>query len=360
MDSRESHRVHGSFLGRHHRRVKSELRQDPCTRNWVVIAPTRSQRPHAPDERPLRQLHVDRCPFCPGRESETPPEVWRLASPAGGWRVRVVPNRFALLTPDGSPRRQVSPEGFVGMPGIGHHEVIIESPDHSADLARGEDADVRAVLEAYRARFNALRRADTSVIVIFRNHGPAAGTSLAHPHSQIVATPVVPIDIRHRFEVAMQHYDAFGTCLYTDVLDRELGDGRRIVLETPRFVAFQPFASAMPFETWIMPRDALACFGDATDATLDDLARALHAVLAGLAEGLGDPDYNAVLQSAPVRDENREYFIWHLRILPRLAIAAGFELGSGMPVNPTQPEDTAAALRRFVQRHWETSIRAER
>jgi UDPglucose--hexose-1-phosphate uridylyltransferase len=302
MDSRESHRVHGSFLGRHHRRVKSELRQDPCTRNWVVIAPTRSQRPHAPDERPLRQLHVESCPFCPGRESETPPEVWRLASPAGGWRVRVVPNRFALLTPDGSPRRQVSPEGFVGMPGIGHHEVIIESPDHTADLARGDDADVRGVLEAYRARFNALRSADASVIVIFRNHGPAAGTSLAHPHSQIVATPVVPVDIRHRFEVAMQHYDAL----------------------------------------------------------LDDLARALHAVLAGLAEGLGDPDYNAVLQSAPVRDENREYFIWHLRILPRLAIAAGFELGSGMPVNPTQPEDTAAALRRFVQRHWETSIRAER
>jgi UDPglucose--hexose-1-phosphate uridylyltransferase len=320
----------------------------------VVIAPSRTQRPHGlrPALLNVASDGMD-CPFCPGSEDETPAEVWRLDRPDGSWQVRVVPNRFAMLTPDGSPRRQVSAEGFVAMPGVGHHEVIVESPDHSADLARATDAEVRAVLEAYRARFNALRTAGTGVIVIFRNHGPAAGTSLAHPHSQIVATPVVPIEIRHRFEVAMQHYDALGTCLYSDLLERELKDARRVVLRTPRFVAFQPFASAMAFETWIMPREALPCFGDLTDSALDELAPTLRAVLAGLSEALGDPDYNAVLQSAPVGDEHREYFAWHLRILPRLAIAAGFELGSGMAVNPTRPEDTAAALRRFVQREWE-------
>jgi UDPglucose--hexose-1-phosphate uridylyltransferase len=236
------------------------------------------------------------------------------------------------------------------MPGVGQHEVIIESPDHSADLARADTTAVRAVLEAYRARYNALRAAGTGVIVIFRNHGAAAGTSLAHPHSQIVGAPVVPIQIRHRFEVAMQHYDDLGTNLYMDVLERELRDGRRIVLETPRFVVFQPFASAAPFETWIMPRLPQPCFGDTSDADLDALAPVLQAVLAGLADALGDPDYNAILQSAPVGDEHREYFVWHLRILPRLAIAAGFELGSGMPVNPARPEDTAATLRPLVRR----------
>jgi UDPglucose--hexose-1-phosphate uridylyltransferase len=186
--------------------------------------------------------------------------------------------------------------------------------------------------------------------VIYRNHGPAAGTSLAHPHSQIVGAPVVPIQIRHRFEVAMQHYDDLGTCLYTNILERELRDEKRIVVEAPRFVVFEPFASVAPFETWIMPRQTEPSFGDATDADLDALAPVLRAVLASLAAAQGDPDYNAILQSAPVGDEHREYFVWHLRIVPRLAIAAGFELGSGMPVNPSRPEETAAALRPLVRR----------
>jgi len=141
---------------------------------------------------------------------------------------------------------------------------------------------VRGVLEAYRARYRALTSETKGVILLFRNHGPGAGTSLDHPHSQIVATPVVPIQVRHRFEVAMQHYNDLGTCLYLDMLDRELRDGRRIVLETEEFVAFQPFASAVAHETWIMPRWHQASFGDATDAALDALAPALRSVLHGL------------------------------------------------------------------------------
>jgi UDPglucose--hexose-1-phosphate uridylyltransferase len=254
-----------------------------------------------------------------------------------------------MLAPDGAPQRQVSPQGFVYMPGVGRHEVIIESPEHTADLARADTAQVRAVLEAYRARYRALRATTAGVILIFRNHGPGAGTSLAHPHSQIVATPVVPIQVRHRFEVATQHFDDRGTGLYHDVLAAELEDGRRILLQTSRFVAFQPFASAAPFESWIMPRKAQASFGNASDAALDDLARVLRDVLAGLADALGDPDYNAVLQSAPVGDEHREYFVWQLRIVPRLATAAGFELGSGMAVNPTLPETAAATLRQSIE-----------
>lgn len=326
----------------------SELRQDPSTRDWVVIAPERNMRPH-----PLRRADAHEetnahCPFCPGHEFETPAELLRIDGPDGRWQVRVVPNRFPMLAPDGKPERTVSDVGLVSMPGVGHHEVIIESPDHKADLSRVHIADVRTVLGAYRSRYRVLRSQSKGVILVFRNHGGGAGTSIAHPHSQLVATPVVPIQIRHRFEVAMQHYDDLGTCLYLDIVDRELRDGRRVVLLSDQYIAFQPFASSTPYETWIMPRWNQASFGDCTDEALEALAPVLRQVLAGLRDLLGDPDYNAVLHSAPVGDEQREYFIWHVRIVPRLSTPAGFELGSGMAVNPACPEDTAAQLRAAI------------
>jgi UDPglucose--hexose-1-phosphate uridylyltransferase len=243
----------------------------------------------------------------------------------------------------------VSPEGFISMPGVGHHEVIIETPDHDGDLATGSDASVRGVLEVYRARYQSLRAEGAALIVIFRNHGPSAGTSLSHPHSQIVSTPVVPIEVRHRFEVAQQHYDDMGTCLYSDILRRELADDRRIVLQTEHFVAFQPFASAFSYETWLMPRAQQATFGSITDQQLDDMAGALRRVLAGLRQLLDDPDYNYVIESAPPDDEDSEYYVWHLRIAPKLGTPAGFELGSGMRVNPFPPEKAAQALRDVVE-----------
>jgi UDPglucose--hexose-1-phosphate uridylyltransferase len=331
----------------------SELRQDPSTRDWVVIAPERGLRPHTvaePQAAPDGQTETA-CPFCPGHEAETPPEVWRMPPDrTKPWQVRVVPNRFPMLAPDGNARRQVSPDGFVRMPGVGRHEVIVESPDHSADLARVDDASVLAVLETYRARYRALRAEGAGVILIFRNHGPRAGTSISHPHSQIVSAPIVPVQVRHRFDVAMQHYDDLGTCLYVDLLERELSDGRRVVLETPAFVAFQPFAAGAAFETWIMPRIAQPAFGDARDSALADLATVFRRVLAGLADALGDPDYNAIIHSAPPGDESREYFVWHVRVIPRLATSAGFELGTGMAINPTLPEKTADLLRHVIQK----------
>lgn len=328
----------------------SELRQDPTTRNWVIIAPERSRRPSTFRERRERQLaEADGCPFCPGREAETPGALWQLSDSAGAWRVRVIPNKFPALVEGGQRRRRITPQGFVGVDGVGRHEVVIESRDHDADLATADPALVRDVLAAYRDRYRALRADRAALIVVFRNHGPGAGTSLAHPHSQIVAAPIVPYHIRHRLAVAEQHYDDLGTCLYLDIIEREVGDGRRIVLANDRFVAFQPYASTSPFETWILPRAHQASFGDATDEALDALAPLLRAVLAGLRRELDDPDYNYVINSAPPGEEAHEYFIWHLRIVPRLASPAGFELGSGIRINPSSPEAAAAALRRAIE-----------
>ena len=327
----------------------TELRQDPATRNWVVIAPERSSRPDSFGLSRKSRLDESTCPFCPGREAETPAEVLLLNAEDGAWQVRVVPNKFPILAGGGSRRRHTSPQGFVSMPGVGRHEVVIESREHTDDLATASEVSTRRVLDAYRARYRSLREEAAAVIVIFRNHGPGAGTSLSHPHSQIVATPVVPIEIRHRFDVAMQHYDDVGTCLYVDMVERELLDGQRIVFQSERFVAFQPFASASPFETWIMSRFHQPSFGDVGDAALDELAHVLPAVLGGLRRVLDDPDYNYVIYSAPPGDEDREYFAWHLRIVPRLLTPAGFELGSGIPVNPSRPEETAIRFRHSIE-----------
>jgi len=158
--------------------------------------------------------------------------------------VRVVPNKFAMLEGGGRPHRHRVAGGFLAMEGRGHHEVVVESPHHDWDIATGTVTEVRTILEAYRARSLALRDERSGVILPFRNHGVAAGTSLAHPHSQIVKTPTMPLRPRQVLDVARAYYDDFGSCLYVDVAKRELADGRRMVLATPALLAFQPFAAA--------------------------------------------------------------------------------------------------------------------
>jgi len=327
----------------------TELRLDQTIRNWVIVAPERSKRPNAFRRRPRERAETnDTCPFCPGREAETPPELFRLQDDKGGWRLRVVPNKFAALSGDGSRDQIANGLGFTSMPGVGSHEVVIESPRHDGDIATASDGEVGDVLAAYRARHRALRKSSAAMVVIFRNHGAGGGTSLPHPHSQIVAAPVVPLLVRHRFDVAMQHYDDTGHCLYVEILHRELADGRRIVAQNDGFVAFQPFAAASPFETCLMPRTHRASFADTTDDELAHLAPLLRDVLAGLRRLLDDPDYNYVIHSAPPGDEGRPYFLWHLQIVPRLTTPAGFELGSGISINPSSPELTAAELREAI------------
>jgi UDPglucose--hexose-1-phosphate uridylyltransferase len=325
----------------------NELRRDPTTGNWVIIAPGRGRRPESfrREKRPVKEGAV--CPFCPGHEADTPPDRWRLDG-EGGWRVRVVNNKFPALEGDSPARRLAVEQGFVAMSGAGHHEVVVESPRHDWDMATASDTEVRDVLEAYRTRYRALRGSGAAVIVVFRNHGAGAGTSLAHPHSQIVAAPVVPLQIRHRFDVARQHFDDLGGCLYMEQLGLELASGRRLVLVGERFVSYQPFAASYPFETWIVPRFQQTSFGDADDGALDALAPALRRVLSGLRRLLDDPDYNLVIHSAPPGEEERQYFLWHIQIVPRLTTPAGFELGSGIPVNASSPEETAVMLREAV------------
>lgn len=328
----------------------SEIRQDPTTKEWVIIAKERARRPHnfaRTQAKPEPPAFLPSCPFCPGNEAMTPSETLSHQDPkTQSWRVRAFANQFPALSPGGSTMRREEEGLFLEMDGIGAHEVIVETPIHNKPLALMEDSGVEDVLLVYQERYNALSQMPyIKLIIIFKNHGPAAGTSLEHPHSQLVATPVVPRYIRMQYEVATRYYDDTGRCLYSDLTGHELRIGKRIVMETERFVVFHPFASHRPFETWIVPKAHQACFGNAPGEDLKNLAHVLRITLLKLYKALNNPDFNYVIDTAPVGDENNNYYLWHLRIIPRLTEMAGFEIGSGIYINTALPEETAQFMR---------------
>jgi UDPglucose--hexose-1-phosphate uridylyltransferase len=330
----------------------SEIRQDPTTKEWVIIASERRKRPSDfihQVSRPEKPPFVSSCPFCPGNENMTSSAV--LAYPdsnTGAWQIRVVTNRFPAVTPEGSTSRQIEHGFFLSMEGTGCHEVLIETPVHNKPLALMNDTEVAWVLRAYRQRYDAMAQMPfVKSIIIFKNHGPGAGTSLEHPHSQLVATAIVPRHMRMQYEVAISYYDDNGRCLYSDLMVRELAAGTRIVMETERFVVFHPFASHRPFETWIMPKANQASFNQASSEDIQQLAQVLRITLLKLYRGLNNPDFNFVIDSAPIGEEQADFYQWHMRIIPRIGEAAGFEIGSGIFINTALPEETARFVRDF-------------
>lgn len=323
------------------------LRQDPTTKEWIILAPRRAGRPAVHDPIPRDPLpDQDRlCPFCPGNEHMTPPEIARMALD-GSWDQRVVPNLFAALEPGGSLEREDAAGLFGEMGGVGSHEVIVESPLHGERMDEMSLDRLTRVIRVWRDRYLALK-ADpaTKGVIVFKNFGERAGTSLVHPHSQIVATPVFPPESLRRYAVATRYYDDTGHCVYEDLLEAEVRRGHRLISRVDGFAAVAPFAARVPFETWIMPFRQETSFGQLDDDLVPALAEILRGILGALRRVAGDPDFNVVVLSAPSHEEWKPFFLWHLRILPRLATAAGFELGSGMYINTVAPEASAQLLR---------------
>jgi len=326
-----------------------ELRQNFATKEWVIIATERAKRPEEmASRRPERNTaaFLPTCPFCPGNEDKTPPEILRI--PSGGndpWQVRVIPNKFAALSRDAQPSRSIHRSRRT-IQGFGVHDVIVETPSHSLSIAHMPDSEVANILRCYRARHQELSL-DPRIahITIFKNHGADAGTSLEHPHSQLVASPVISYQVRQRVHEALRHYDEYGECITCQNIQEELEDNVRIVMATEHFVALELFASYSPFCTHIYPRRHMASFGDISAAEINDLARTLRTVLAKLHTGLNDPDYNFTIRSAPAECVGVKYFHWYLSVIPRLTRVAGFELGSGMFINTVLPEAAAEFLR---------------
>lgn len=326
------------------------LRQNMATKEWVIVSTERAKRPHEFAVRRDQATHslpewdAD-CPFCSGHE-ELDLELLRL--PADGeWQVRVLRNKFPALEVKGDLVRSFDGVHRL-MSGIGYHELVVDSCTHNACHARQTPAQVALVLEAFHRRAEVIA-SDPRIaqIIFFQNHGPSAGASLPHPHSQIVGLPIVPYEMRARAEEARRHYDDDGSCVLCAMLQDELADATRIVAESEHFVAFVPYAADSPFHTWILPRRHEPSFLGSTEAERADLGELLHRILAGLYAGLNDPDYNYILRTAPLQ-ERCDYLHWYVTIVPRLTQAAGFELGSGMFINTVLPEECAAFLRAIL------------
>ena len=332
----------------------SELRQDLTTGEWVIIAPERSRRPN----REIKKTFIEElpawdvsCPFCAGNEGRTPPEVFRIPAPDdhSAWAVRVVPNQFSALASSAVTNRVGERRFFRRMAGFGAHEVIIESPLHNRPMALMSYQQVERVLIAYRQRYNALKQErKLKFITIFKNHGQASGTSLAHPHSQIVATPVITPYYHRRFNVAHDYYVNVGRCLYCDLVARELERGERIVISNREFIAFHPYASRAPYETWIVPKRHYSSFGLFPERLVSGLAAVLKTTLLSLYRGLDDPAFNLMIDTTSTVDEEDPYYHWHIRIIPRMSLIAGFEMGSGIYISTALPEDTAKTIRQVV------------
>jgi len=259
--------------------------------------------------------------------------------------VRVVPNKYPAF----SLEDQVFAcgEGICQvMSGVGTHEVIVGSPDHYKSLALLTDSEVAQVICAYRDRYIALST-DPRIqyILIIVNQGAKAGASLEHPHSQLFAIPMIPLGAREELEGVAKYLEEKGSCIYCDLIGYERGVGERFILESEFFVAFAPYASRVPFETWILPKEHHSAFETMSWNEIQSLAWILRQILGKLHRGLNDPPYNLYLHTAPCQDGTFAYYHWHIEILPKLSIIAGFELGAGMMINVVKPEEAAAFLR---------------
>jgi UDPglucose--hexose-1-phosphate uridylyltransferase len=336
----------------------SELRHDPIQKRWVIIATERIRR--LDEFRAIEANHgAEFCPFCEGNESKTPPEIMALRNGAGpnqpGWEVRVVPNKFPALRIEGTlDRRGVG--AYDMMNGIGAHEVVIENPRHDLNLADAPVDHIKKVLWTYRERLIDLMRDQRfKYVLIFKNHGAAAGAALLHPYTQIIATPVTPLTLSQELNSAKEHYVEKERCLFCDLIQQEVESGERIVSLGEQFIALAPFASRFPFELFIAPRHHHHNFAEASDDMLHHLALMLKEVLLRIKKCLKDPPYNFLIHTIPnvrARPRHRSYwetveldFHWHIEFMPRLSQVAGFEWGTGFYINPTAPEEAAKYLR---------------
>ena len=326
-----------------------EFRKDPITGRWVIIATDRAKRPGDFARQTVEIKGQQCCPFCPGNEARTPPEILAYRTRGGanesGWTTRVIPSKFPVLRVEGTASRRA--EGLYDkMNGLGAHEVIIESPDHMQAIPAMPHKRVEDLFWAYRDRVLDLRR-DTRLryTLLFKNHGQAAGGILEHSHSQLIALPVVPKRAQEEFDGSRRYCEFRERCVYCDIVTQELETGGRIVEESDHFLVICPWAPRFPFETWILPKVHASHAELLTHVEIPDLADVLQRTLRRIDTVLERPPYNLVLHSAPIQEPASASFHWHVELIPKLTHVAGFEWGSGFHINPTPPEESAKFLR---------------
>jgi UDPglucose--hexose-1-phosphate uridylyltransferase len=318
------------------------------------------------DYRPPRITSERPCPFCEGKEDQTPPETYALRSggsaPNGpGWQARSILSQMPMLAPeeDGGDSHGL---GIYDMrAGVGHHEVIIETPRHQHDLDEFSDEQVEKVLRVYASRIYELEKDDRVVYpLLFKNHGLISGAAtdvIRHSRSQLVGLPIIPKRAKEELQMTKNYFERRERCVFCDILKQESADRKRVVVENGSFFAYCPFASRSPFEMWILPKKHSADFAKLEEGRFAELAGVLRQCLVRLRDLLEDPPYNLILHTAPFRHKSHTAhwktleldYHWYLQIMPRLTQSAGFEWGTGIHINPTPPEEAAQLLRDVPQ-----------
>ena len=332
-----------------------ELRTDPITGRQVAFAPERAERPFEFSGDEDAGNRKGRCPFCLGNEDMTPEAV--LQTDASGqvssdWSVRSIPNHYPAFSTEAASVEHAplaaQPSSWEAASSRGRHEVLIESPDHCCLVSELSAEQFRRVVEMYRQRLLTLRDEDSLAhILIFKNQGSAAGASLEHVHSQLVGMPFVPRTVDEELEAASRFAarSSSKSSLWSEIVDHERHAATRIVHETELFTVLCPYASRFPCETWLVPRRPQPEFTKADSDELEEFAELLRRTLTVIEKTLPLPAYNLALCTAPLQDDRAAAYHWHLKITPRIAGIAGFEIGTGGWINIVMPEAAAASLR---------------
>ena len=335
----------------------TELRKDPIIDNWAIVSTERGRRP-LDYKIKTEGKKKDSCVFCEGNEGETPPEIFAFREKGTtenkpGWKVRVVANKYPALKMEEKEIILKEAGMFKKMNGLGAHEVIIETPHHHKDFNNLSIDSIVLILKTYRQRYLDLSK-DKRIkyILIFKNYGIDGGASLEHPHSQLIATPIIPQRIKEELNGGKEYFNHNGRCIFCDYIKQEIESKDRLIKETEKFVAISPFAARFPFETWILPKYHNAYYEKTNDDDILSLARIMKETLFKIKKKLNNPSYNFVIHTAPSKefsareqpDLNKKYH-WHIEIIPRLTKIAGFEWGTGFYINTTSPEEAARILR---------------
>ena len=340
----------------------NEVRKDYLLDRWVVIATERGRRPTDFANKEREKAKTGVCPMCPGNEHMTPPAVLVYLKHGNGirktedkddtrhknWAVRVIPNLFpAFAPPKNKTSQRKTAKCSEMIPAVGHHEVLVESPNHDEHPADARLSQLEYVVDAYVDRLRELSaRPYVKYVSIFRNHGLEAGASLSHAHSQIIATPSIPKTLEDELEASKRFWKQNKKCVFCEIIKKERG-GPRLILENSKFVVFAPYASVNPMEFWIIPKKHEATLLDMSKSDVKALAETLKACLGGLKKLVNDPPYNYGFHLAIDKDAS-DYYHWHLEVYPRLAIWAGFEKSTGMYINTVTPEAAAEHLRKTI------------
>lgn len=336
-----------------------EFRQDPTSGRWVIISPQRAERPQEFDVRRKRLVHGP-CPFCPGNEHLTPTETFAKYAAAGNgnreWRVRIVPNKYPAVIagqagspePSGKTLAACSSDGgqfCPSLPACGIHEVIVETPRHIQSLSQFEASEFADFMETLQGRLKCLQEdSHLEYALVFKNVGAAAGASIEHTHSQLIATPLVPGAVAAELQRSQVFHAAHSQCLFCRLLERELSEEVRLVAASEQFVAFCPFAPRFPLEVWVAPRDHQVRLEELPAGYFTAFGEVLKTVIRRLEATVPDVGYNLVFHNAPLRGE-WNFYHWHVEILPSTGRPAGFEWGGGIHINPVYPEQAAQTLR---------------